>query len=76
MIWIACVLLILITISLHVTGIVEIARMINPFWSDDVSRRIAFFETIGGLIVVIVAVAVTPATECCSSASVPPSYSA
>jgi hypothetical protein len=50
-------ILVLVTITMHVTGIAAISRGLGIFWTDDVDRGPSFFDSGFGVIVVIVIVA-------------------
>ncbi|MBV8530859.1 MAG: hypothetical protein JO104_06040 [Candidatus Eremiobacteraeota bacterium] len=49
--------LILVTIAIHVFGITAITRALRRFWTDDADRELSFFDTMTGIIVVIITVA-------------------
>ncbi len=55
--WVWCAALTLLTISIHLGGIATIARTIGRFWRDDVSQGLPFFDTIPGVLGVMVVVA-------------------
>lgn len=55
--WGWCAALTLLTVSIHLGGIVAITRIIGRFWHDDVSQDLRFVDTIPGVFGVIVAVA-------------------
>jgi hypothetical protein len=57
--WAWSVLLVLATIAVHVSGIALIALVVPRFWSEDVTGRKTFMDTIPGTVLVITAIAFT-----------------
>lgn len=55
--WSLCAALVLMTITLHVTGVTFLMRALRLFWTDDVDRDLRFLDSPPGVISVIVAVA-------------------
>jgi hypothetical protein len=60
--WAWSVLLVLVTIAVHVSGIALIALVLPRFWSEDVTGRKTFLDTIPGTVLVITAIAFTLAS--------------
>jgi hypothetical protein len=51
-------ILVVVTIAVHVSGIALIAVVVPRIWTDDVSGRKSFFDTVPGTVVAITAIAV------------------
>jgi hypothetical protein len=55
--WAWSIILVLATIAVHVGGIALIALVVPRIWSEDVTGRKTFFDTIPGTVLVITAIA-------------------
>jgi hypothetical protein len=57
--WTWSAILVFVTIAVHVIGIALVAVVVQRFWTDDVSGRKTFFDTIPGTVFAITTIAFT-----------------
>jgi hypothetical protein len=57
--WTSSAILVFVTIAVHVIGIALIALAVRRLWTDDVTGRKTFFDTIPGTVFAITAIAFT-----------------
>jgi hypothetical protein len=55
--WTWSVILVVVTIAVHVSGIALIALVLRPFWTEDVGAPKSFVDTIPGTVFTITAIA-------------------
>jgi hypothetical protein len=55
--WAWSVILVVVTIAVHVSGIALIALVLRPFWEEEATAPRTFFDTIPGTVLTITAIA-------------------